>query len=125
MTRQAQPTVSLASRVPTDVDARRRRLQQQIGCTVPDLLDKARRALERALNRGNDGSDDIATNPYTPTAGFRSHSCGVWLLARWGMGCGARSHTSVAPTWLTKTRGKHCEADSMNGCRNPSRSTGP
>jgi len=63
MTRQAQPTVSLASRVPTDVDARRRRLQQQIGCTVPDLLDKALRALERALNRGNDGSDDIATNP--------------------------------------------------------------
>jgi hypothetical protein len=29
---------------------------------VPDLLDKALRALERSLDSGNDGSDDVATN---------------------------------------------------------------
>jgi hypothetical protein len=62
MTRQAQPTFSFASRVPAEVDARRRRLQRRIGCTLLDLLDKALRALERSLIRGNDKSDDIATN---------------------------------------------------------------
>lgn len=50
MARQAQPTISFASRVPSEVDARRRRLQRQMGCTVPDLLDKALRALEGSLN---------------------------------------------------------------------------
>jgi hypothetical protein len=56
MIRQAQPTISFASRVPSDVDARRRRLQRQMGCTVPDLLDKALRALERTLNTRDDPS---------------------------------------------------------------------
>jgi hypothetical protein len=56
----AQPTVAFASRVSTDVDARRRRLQQQIGCTVPDLISMALEALERALDAGRNGSGNSA-----------------------------------------------------------------
>src|SRR5262249_44362272 len=57
MSHQAQPTVSFASRVPAEVDARRRRLQEQIGCTLPDLVDKALRALEHSLNNGTHASN--------------------------------------------------------------------
>ena len=66
MTRQAQPTISFASRVPAEVDARRRRLQQQIGCTVPDLLDAALRALERSLNTGSDDDSDGQRRGFQP-----------------------------------------------------------
>jgi hypothetical protein len=47
----AQPTVALATRVPIEVDARRRRLQEQTGKTVPELIDQAFLLLECSLNR--------------------------------------------------------------------------
>jgi len=47
---QAQPTVAFAARVAISDDARRRRLQAQIGCTVPDLISMALDALEHSLN---------------------------------------------------------------------------
>ena len=46
---QAQPTVAFATRVAIEDDARRRRLQAQIGCTVPDLISRALEALEDSL----------------------------------------------------------------------------
>lgn len=67
MIRQAQPTISFASRVPGEVDARRRRLQRQIGCTVPDLLDKALRALECALNTADSTPASRGLSPHQQT----------------------------------------------------------
>jgi hypothetical protein len=53
---RAQATVAFASRVPTEVDERRRRLQARIGCTVPVLISKALQALEHSL-LSRDNSD--------------------------------------------------------------------
>jgi hypothetical protein len=47
---QAQPRVALATRVPIEVDALRRRLQQRTGDTVSKLIGRALRALERSLS---------------------------------------------------------------------------
>jgi hypothetical protein len=60
---QAQPTISFATRVPVEVDARRRRLQRQTGCAVPDLLDKALRALEISLNSADNAPAGRALTP--------------------------------------------------------------
>jgi hypothetical protein len=49
----AQPTISFATRVPLDVDARRRLLQQKIGCTVSELIDRALTELERSFCTGH------------------------------------------------------------------------
>jgi hypothetical protein len=57
MSRQGQPTVSFAGRVSAEVDARRRRLQERIGCTMTDLVDRALKALERSLDSNCDSSD--------------------------------------------------------------------
>ena len=61
MPHQAQPTISFASRVPAEVDRRRRRLQAQIRCTMPELFSVALQALERSLNSGPNVSEPVAT----------------------------------------------------------------
>jgi hypothetical protein len=53
---RARSTVSRATRVPIEDDARCRRLQQQIGCTTPHLISKALEELERSLNASRNGS---------------------------------------------------------------------
>jgi hypothetical protein len=47
MPQPAKPSVAIAARVSCETDARRRRLQEQLQCTVPDLIDRALLALER------------------------------------------------------------------------------
>jgi hypothetical protein len=56
MIRQAQPTVSFTARVTSEVDERRRRLQRQMGCALPGLLDKALRVLEYCLSTPDNAS---------------------------------------------------------------------
>ena len=48
--RHARPTVSLATRLSLEDDARRRRLQQLTGDKVPVLIARALQLLEHALN---------------------------------------------------------------------------
>jgi hypothetical protein len=52
--------VILAGRVPIEVDERRRRLQERLGCGVPDLLTIALERLETelALDAGGKGSSN-------------------------------------------------------------------
>jgi hypothetical protein len=45
----SQPTVNFFTRVPVEVDERRRRLQAQTGYSVPRLVDEALRCLEDRL----------------------------------------------------------------------------
>jgi hypothetical protein len=53
MSYEAQATVAFATRVPTDVDARRRRLQRETRCTLSELIEQALVALDR-LDHGRD-----------------------------------------------------------------------
>jgi hypothetical protein len=46
----AQATIAFSARVPVEDDARRRRLQARMGCTVRDLISRALAELERALD---------------------------------------------------------------------------
>ena len=45
------PSFSLATRIPVDTDERRRRLQRTLDCSVPDLVDRAFKALEEKIER--------------------------------------------------------------------------
>jgi hypothetical protein len=47
MPQPAKPSVAIAARVSCETNARRQRLQEQLQCTVRDLIDRALLALER------------------------------------------------------------------------------
>ncbi len=47
MPHSAKPSVAIAARVSCETNARRRRLQEELQCTVTDLIDRALLALER------------------------------------------------------------------------------
>jgi hypothetical protein len=49
--RPAQPTVAFVSRISTDVDAQRRRLQARLRCSMGTLIGHALRALEISLEK--------------------------------------------------------------------------
>ena len=58
---RARPTVILAGRVPIEVDERRRRLQERLGCGVADLMTIALERLEADLLRCNTERHDNGT----------------------------------------------------------------
>jgi hypothetical protein len=51
---QAKLRVNLFTQVSPDIDKRRRRLQEKLGLTVPELIDRALRSLESQLQAEHD-----------------------------------------------------------------------